>query len=149
MKPEIDLVMQGLALTLLTEVIPDLRAEYAVGDAAVIAAAMLSAAQEFDRAADVRAAENGEMRALFAEAARMVEDSSLRDRLTRAAESRDASLRVSVLNQANDQLKTLLIELQAHVEESRAGWAPALEKRIWAHLVEAAGRRKLLLPVLG
>jgi hypothetical protein len=149
MKPEVDLVMQGLAFTLLTEVIPDLHTEYSLGDAAVIAAAMLAAAQEYDRAADIRAAENAEMRALFAEAARMVEDTGLRARLTEASGTCDASLRVSSLNEANDRLKALLIELQAHVEESRAGWAPALEKRIWDHLVEAVGRRRLPLPVLG
>jgi hypothetical protein len=148
MKPEVDLVMQGLAFTLLTEVIPDLHAEYSLGDVAVIAASMLVAAQEYDRAADIRAAENAEMRALFAEAAGMVEDAGLRARLREASETRDGSLRVSSLNETNDRLKALLIELQAHAEQSRANWAPALEKRIWAHLVEAVGRRTLPLPIL-
>lgn len=149
MKPEVDLVMQGLALTLLTEVIPDLHAEYSLGDAAVMCAMMLAAAQEYDRAADIRAKENAEMRTLFAEAAGMVDDAGLRNRLKEASETRDGSLRVSSLNEANDRLKALLIELQAHVEESQAGWASLLEKRIWAHLVEAAGRRKLPSPVFG
>ena len=149
MKPEIDLVMQGLALTLITEVMPELHAEYSLGDAGVIVAAMLAAAQEYDRAADVRATDNAEMRALFAEAARVVEDRVLQDRLTQASDTRDASLRVSSLNEANDRLKALLIELQVYVEECRADWAPVLEKRVWAHLVQSAARRKLLLPVLG
>jgi hypothetical protein len=102
-----------------------------------------------DRAANIRAAENAEMRALFAEAVGMVEDARLRARLRKASETRNGSLRMNSLNETNHRLKALLIGLQAHAEGSRASWAPPLEKRNWAHLVEAVGRRKLPLPALG
>lgn len=149
MKPEVDVVLGGFLGTLLTEIAPQLGGEYSLGSVGIIAMTIGMAAQEFDRAADIRIAENREMRALFAEAATLVEDSGLRARLSAAAASSDTSFRVSALNAANDALATLLIELQAAVEESHAAWAAAFEAKIWNYLVAAAERRKVVLPTFG
>lgn len=149
MKPEVDVVLGGFLGTLLTEVAPQLGGEYSLGSVGLIAMTIGMAAQEFDRAADIRIAENREMRAIFAEAATLVEESGLRARLSRAAASSDTSFRVSALNAANDALAALLIELQSSVEETRAGWAGAFEAKIWDYLVAAAERRKVVLPAFG
>lgn len=149
MKPEVDVVLGGFLGTLLTEIAPQLGGEYSLGSVGIIAMTIGMAAQEFDRAADIRIAENREMRALFAEAAPLVEDSGLRARLSQAAASSDTSFRVSALNAANDALAALLIELQAAVEESQAGWARGFEAKLWNYLVAAAERRKVVLPTFG
>ncbi|MCE9650754.1 MAG: hypothetical protein K8R18_14125 [Parvibaculum sp.] len=149
MKPDIPDVLNGFTFTLLTEILPNLGAEYSMGNTAIMSQSLAVIANEFERGAEIRFRENEEMRALFAEAARVVDDKALAARLSEAAAGRDASLLISVLDAANGQLKTLLIELHAAVEVSKAAWAPALDAKIWDHLVAAAERRKLTLLSLG
>ncbi|MGB5949900.1 MAG: hypothetical protein WBG82_11315 [Parvibaculum sp.] len=149
MKPEVDVVLGGFLGTLLTEIAPQLGAEYSLGSVGLIAMTVGMAAQEFDRAADLRVAENREMRALFSEAAKLVGDRGLAARLKEAAASQDGSFRVSALNATNDELAKLLIELQAHVEESKADWAAPFEAKLWDYIVGAAERRRVVLPTFG
>lgn len=149
MKPEVDVVLGGFLGTLLTEIAPQLGGEYSLGSVGLVAMTMGMAAQEYDKAADVRVAENREMRALFADAAGVVEDKGLKVRLSEAAATEDTSFRISALNATNDALTKLLIELQATVEESRASWAAGLEARIWDYLVASVERRKIVLPTFG
>jgi hypothetical protein len=149
MKPEIPVVMQGHVGTLFGDILPHLNAEYSMGNTSLMAMSLFMVAEEFDRAADIRVAENAEMRALFAEAGRLIDDASLAARLTEASKGKDASLRITALNASNDALKALLIELQTLVEESKAPWAPALEEKIWDYIIAAAERRKLTFPSLG
>jgi len=149
MKPDVDQVMQGFFGTLLMDVAPHLNAEYSMGNVGIMGMMMFMTAEEHDRAAEIRVAENTEMRALFGEAARAVEDATLKTKLTDAAAGRDTSLRVKALDAANAVLSGLLVELQAHVEASTAPWAGPLEARIWGYLVAATERRKLPFPSLG
>jgi hypothetical protein len=149
MKPDIPDVLNGFTLTLLTEILPNLGAEYSMGNTAVMSQSLAVIANEFERGAEIRFRENEEMRGLFAEAARVVEDKVLAARLAEAAASRDASLLISALDKMNGELKNLLIELHAAVEVSKAPWAPALDGKVWDHIVAAAERRKLALLSLG
>lgn len=149
MRPEIPNVLNGFTMTLLTEILPNLGAEYSMGNAAVMGQSLAIIANEFERGAEIRFRENEEMRALFAEAARLIDDKALAARLAEAATGRDASLLISALDKMNGELKTLLIELHAFVEASKAPWAAALDAKIWEHLVMAAERRKLVLLSLG
>lgn len=149
MKPDIPDVLNGFTLTLLTEILPNLGAEYSMGNTAVMSQSLAVIANEFERGAEIRHRENEEMRALFAEAAGVIDDKALAARLAEAAASRDTSLLISALDAANDRLKTLLIELHAVVEVSKAPWAAALDGKIWDHIVAAADRRKLTLLSLG
>ncbi|HUD52215.1 hypothetical protein [Parvibaculum sp.] len=159
MKPEVDTALGGFFVTLMTEIAPQLGGEYSTGSVGLIGMSIAMAAQEYDRAADIRVRENEAMRALFAEAARLVEDEA-RDislvedkafakRLLDAAATKDTSFKVSALNASNDALKSLLIELHAAVETSKASWASALDRKIWDLLVEAAEGRKLVFPLAG
>lgn len=149
MKPEIPDVLRGFTVTLLTEILPNLGVEYSMGNTAVMSQSLAVIANEFERGAEIRFRENEEMRALFAEAARVVDDKALAARLTEAATGCDASLLISALDKMNGELKTLLIELQAAVETSNAPWASTLDAKIWDHIVMAAERRKLVLLSLG
>lgn len=149
MKPDLDIVMQGFLGTLLMDVAPHLNAEYSVGNVSIMGLMLFMAAEEHDRAAEIRVAENGEMRALFVHAATLVEEAALKAKLAAAASGKDASLRIKALDAGNASLAGLLVELQAHVEASKAPWAAGLEVRIWDYLLASTERRKLPFPSLG
>jgi len=147
MIPAVDQVLRGFAGTLLTQIIPDLGEGYASGTLSLMGMVLFMCAAEHDRAADVRHAENGELRALFADAAGHVADAALAQRLRAAAHTADPSLRIGDLDVANDALKRLLIDLHAHVEEQPTNDARTLERRIWTWLTLATDRRRIDLPI--
>ncbi len=122
---------------------PQLPAGYAQSSAQLLGFMMMLSAQEYDRAADIRAAENADLRALFGEIARAVKDHALKTRLDAASETEDASLKISTLDTANHELRRLLIEAQVHIETLSARDA---EKKIWDVLRAAADRRVLKMP---
>ncbi|HET6304320.1 MAG TPA: hypothetical protein VFG80_06015 [Myxococcota bacterium] len=144
MKPDVDRTLQLLAQSLLLELGPGLANDYAQKSALLAALLLSSAAEEWDRAAERRAEENRALRELFrAVTERGVEDAALRDRLDAAARATDASLRVSELERANAELRALLIELHAHVEEVATPDAREIEARIWDELRRSTERRRL------
>ena len=146
MRPEVDQILMITAGQVATELMPNLSAQYMQGMAQLAALMAVLSAQEYDRAADVRASENREMRALFAELGPLVSDAALKAKLEEAAVKEDASLRVSALNDANYALRELLIALHEHVENANGDSARAAERRIWTLLKAFADRRRLYLP---
>lgn len=149
MKPDLPIVMSGFFGTMLSQIAPHLNAEYSTGSLGVMSMMLLLSGQEYERAAEVRVAENAAMRTLFSDAANLVEDQGLKARLLEAEATKDRSLRISMLDEDNAVLASLLIELQVHVEESTDPWAAEFEGRIWDYLLKATEGRKLQLPVLG
>ncbi|HTK80222.1 MAG TPA: hypothetical protein VL286_07250 [Rhizomicrobium sp.] len=145
MKPDVDQILNQSAGQLLGTIAPLLPTGYAQGTTSLLAFMMLMSAQEYERAADIRAIENAEIRALFAELGSLA-DSGLRARLSEAAATKDNSLRISTLNAANDELRRLLIVLQAHLEERPGAGARDAERRIWQVLKATAQRRLVRLP---
>ena len=143
MKPEIDQILNVSAMQLTTALAPQLPAGYAQGSVSLIAFMMMLSAQEYDRAADVRAAENADMRALFGELAPHVKDSALQTRMEAASNTDDESLRISALDAANHELRKLLIDAQTHIETLGA---PEAEQKIWNVLRSSADRRVLKMP---
>src|SRR6185437_14149030 len=99
-------------------------------------------AKEYERGADIRVAENTELRTLFGELAGVVTDAGLKAKLVAAAASKDASLRISVLNENNYALRRLLTEAMIHVELHKLR---AQEQRIWTVLKSLAARRLVQL----
>ena len=142
MKPEVDQILGLSAGQLMGTIAPLLPTAFAQGSASLLGFMMMFAAQEYDRAADIRVAENGDLRALFREAAPVVVDHDLRIALLRAAETRDDSLKVSMLDTANVELRRVLIRLQVHAEDNVMR---TLERRIWDVLKASAERRLLRL----
>ncbi len=147
MKPEVNDILTGVLGTVLSDIGPHLPEGYPQGSMNLIALLMVFSAQEYDRAAEVRAHENAAMRALFADVASSVPDPDLRYRLERAANESDDSLKVSALNASNSRLKELLIELHELVENSDAAWARSTDELIWAMLAEFTAARHLDLPI--
>jgi hypothetical protein len=142
MKPDAQDILNKSADQLMGQLAPALGAAYSQGTAAIMALLMKFAGKEYERGADVRAAENNDMRALFADIAPRVGDAPLRKRLENAAATRDSSLAISSLNTANDELRRTLIALQVRVEESGTHED---RQRIWTVLRAMADRRVVSL----
>jgi hypothetical protein len=145
MNPEVDKILNFSASQLMTQLAPLLPSGYAQGSASLLSVMMMLAAQEYDRAAEIRVAENADMRALFGELAPLISDPALRADAQRAATKKDASLNISTLNTSNAEFRRLLIALQAHMEEAAGIVARTAEARIWEVLKASAARRLLKL----
>lgn len=141
MKPEVSDILIQSAMRLMSEIAPALGAGYGQGSAGTMAVLMMLAAQEFERGADIRAAENADFRAVFRECIAAVGDTALREALEKAAQETDASLAISQLNRANEELRRLMIALHAHVELRDGAEARHAERRIWTALRASAERR--------
>jgi len=145
-KPEVNQILMITAGQIAAELTPHLASQYTQGVAQLSALMAILSAQEYDRAAEIRAVENHGMRALFAELAPLVTDARLKAKLNEQAGGQDASLRVSALNRANYALRDLLIALHEHIEGLNGEAARKAETRIWALLGAFADRRQLHLP---
>jgi hypothetical protein len=147
MKPEVDQILNMSAGQLMAGVIPLLPDSYSQGSTALLSFLMLFSAQEYERGAEIRVADNTDMRAVFRALAPLVSDAKLKSSLVEAAASADSSLLISALDKSNSHLRVLLIELQTHLEDRQGDAARAGEKRIWDVLKASAARRLLKSPV--
>ncbi len=141
MKPNVDFTLQTIAASLLTEIAPKISDDYVMRNSALSAMLLQIAAEEWDRAAARRVEESRALRRLFAEAAPEVEDRALRARLEAASEGEEESLRIADLDRGNDELRSLLIELHAHLEEVDTENARRIEAAIWQELRTSTERR--------
>jgi hypothetical protein len=144
MKPTPELVLNQAFAKIAMEMGPALPPGYGQGSATTTAVLLLMVAQEFGRAADIRAKENRVMRALFSDAAKRI-GGELGGKLSAVAGMRDEDLTVEGLDRANAELKRLLIALQTHAEQDGDR---ALELRILRFLSEAAAARQVHLPAM-
>lgn len=141
MKPEVGTIL-GLTVQKLAMGIAEEGAQFAQGTVGLFASMLTLSAREYERGADIRFAENRDIRALFAELAPSVENMALRRDLIDASLATDPSLRISDLNEGNYALRRLLTRLQIDAEERGALDA---QKRIWAVLKALAQRRLVQL----
>ena len=117
-------------------------AAFAQGQMGLIGMMLTMSAKEYERGADIRHAENADMRALFGELAAGVKDAALKAALGEAAKGKDESLRISALNANNYALRRLLTQAQVYAEDNGAKDA---QQRIWAVLKAMAARRLVQL----
>jgi hypothetical protein len=144
-KPDPGRFLEIAAQQLLGSIGPALPAGYAQSSVGLLAVMLLEVKTELDRAAARRVEENRALRGLFAESLSVLTDTALRDRLDAAARDEDESLLVSALERGNAALRSLLIELHAHVETLRTPEARRIEDAIWAELAASTERRRLAL----
>ncbi len=143
MRPEVDQTLQLLAETVLGEIAPKLPDDYARRNAQIVGMLMAAALEQWDRAAEIRLEENRSIRALFRRAIPVVSDDALRTRLEDLASRRRSSVRIGALNADNDALRSLLIELQEHLEGLDTTAARRIEAATWKELLASTERRKL------
>jgi len=141
MNPEVGTII-GLSVQKIASGVNEHGAAFAQGTIGLLGSVLTMAAKEYDRAADIRVAENADLRALFGTLAGVVRDEGLKAKLQAAAAARDDNLRISTLNENNYALRRLLTEAMVFVEVH--GLRDA-EKRIWAVLKAAAERRLVQL----
>jgi hypothetical protein len=146
MKPEADQILSMSAGQIMAGVLPLLPDSYSQGSTALLSFLMLFSAQEYERGAEIRSADNAAMRAAFGALAPVVRDTDLKKKLEDATLSPDSSLLISALNRSNAHLRALLIELHAHLEAQDGGAARAGEKRIWGILKASAAARLVTPP---
>jgi hypothetical protein len=137
MSPEVGTIL-GLSAQKIATGIGEQGAAFAAGTAGLLGLVLSMSAKEYDRAADIRFAENNDIRALFSELAPGVRDAALKAQLDAAAAAKDASLRISALNDSNYALRRLLTALQVDAEDRADAKAKA---RIWTVLKALADRR--------
>lgn len=142
MKPDAQDILNKSADQLMGQLAPALSATYSQGTAAIMALLMKFIAKEYERGADIRTADNNDMRALFTELAPHVGDAELRKRLEAAASTRATSLAISALNAANHDLRRILIALQIWIEDNGTRED---RQRIWSVLNAMADRRAVSL----
>jgi len=143
MNPKVNEVLGALAGHLFTDVLPHLSASYVQADTMMIALLLTGAAEEFDRAAEVRSADISEMRALFREALRCLPAGRLRDRVAAASGREPRNLLVAELETCCTELAGTLIALHEVVETSGEAWARELDAKIWQHLRASTQRRAM------
>ncbi len=143
MTPETDHILNLSAMKLISEFAPALGTQYGQGMAQVVAVLMFLSAQEFERGAAIRAAENADMRAVFAALAPRIGDAALRAELQKAGAGTEGDLTISALNAVNADLRRLLIRLHAQLDDSGAD-----ASAVWTVLKAMAARRTLSLPAL-
>lgn len=142
MMPPVALVLNGLARTMLMDLLPQTTDAYGAQTLQLSAALTMMCAQEFERAAARLVDENRALAALFADAAPVVGDAVLRGDL-QAAKADAPTLLISALQEHNRALRGLLVRLHAHVEAIDSAGARAIDQRIWAELAESVRRRHL------
>lgn len=145
MKPDVGAVLETTAAKLLFEMAPQMQPPFMQGTITVLGILLSLLREEWDRCAQRRVEENQAMRQLFRHAQAHVADDGLRQRLAAAADGADASVRISDLDAANGALRSLLIELHAHVEEQKGEAAREVEARIWQELLASTERRRFTL----
>ena len=145
MKPEVRRFLDVSAGHLMMKTAPALGAGYEQGSIQLLAMLLLEVSQEFEQAAKRRVEENAVLRGIFADAAPVVSDIALRERLEQAARGQDTSLAVSDLEADNVKLRELLIALHVHVEELEGADARRIDEQIWSELFASTERRRRML----
>ena len=141
MKPDADHLIRTLAMRLLGHIMPAVGTEYTQSNVALVSLLMMAAAVDFDRAASRLIEENREMRRLFAASLAVVSDKDLAQRLAEASAAVDEDFRVSALESVNQPMRSLLIDLHAHIEALESEEAKQLDDAIWRELAASAKRR--------
>lgn len=143
MRPDPGHLLGVMAAQLMMNVAPALGTSYDQSNATMMAVMLMSAAEELERAASRRVEEHQEMRRIFSAAVPVVGDAGLRSQLERAAAGRETSFAISDLEALNGELRALLIQLHAHVEELKSAAAREIETMIWKELAASTERRRL------
>ncbi|MCH8025557.1 MAG: hypothetical protein IH866_02070 [Chloroflexi bacterium] len=152
MKPDVGRLLEVAVGHLMGETVPLLgrahgHSAYEQSNVRALAMLLMAVRHEHERAAARRVEENRELRRIFASGGAVVGAVDLAERLAVAAEAEDTDLTISALEESNMELRGLLIELHAAVEEIDSPAARTLEEEIWREL--AASTRRRALPMLG
>ena len=115
MRPNAEEVLRGVAVSLMTYVLPEVESAYARTQLGIIAALLGVAANDWDGSAQRLVDDNASLRTLAARAADEPASGPLRDELRALAGETDVSVRVSDLSASNARLRDVVARLGARV----------------------------------
>lgn len=136
-------MVETMGASLMAGQVFEFETDYAQRTGFTLGTLLLFASQEWEQGAQRLVDENAALRALFGRATRVLVAGDLCERVSAAADGADRSIRISDLQKGNNELRALLIDLHAHVEEREDDDARALETEIWTELAESTDRRTL------
>lgn len=146
MRPDVPRVLNGIAMSLSTEVMREVQTPFGQNALSYAAGLLVMIGEEFDRAAARLVEENAAILAILARAQSSLEEPGLQDRIARElGEVPGEDLRVSALQAENDRLRALLVDVHAAVEGTTGAEAEALDRLIWDELRESTRRRHLTM----
>ena len=141
MKLRVETLMEGVEIALREQIAPLIDDAFAA-DALRMAQSLLAITRlARDDEVALKVEELGRLRAIFADAEGIVDDSGLADRLRLAADGEAPGLRVSELDSEIGYLRGLLVELHAYVEEQTGERAARIDREIWRSLREIEMQR--------
>lgn len=143
MSVDVRRMVETMGASLMGGQVLTLSSDYQQGTGFTLGTLLLFAAQEWEQTAERFVRENAALRGIFATAEPVVRDRALRERVAVAAGSQDPSLRISELRSAHKELRALLIDLHAHVEQLDDPQAAELDVEIWRELAASTERRLL------
>lgn len=135
-------IAQTLAASFLMGQVVQPRTAYETKSSMLAGVLLMMFAEDADKMAERLHEENAAMREIFTDAANLVSDLELGDRM-QATAATEGSLRVSVLQVENDGMRAVFTELQEIVETMAGPAAAAIEQRMWSELQASARRRSL------
>ena len=130
-------VLEGVIEALRDQIAPGLQDAFAAEAARMAGSLIAIAGRAGEDAAAIRVEENARMRAIFAEAVKVVDNADLASRLREAAASCDPGLRLSQLDSETARLRALLVELHARLEDMESEDARRLDREIWCAIRDA------------
>lgn len=141
MRPDAGRVLQGIAVNLLSNVMPEIRTPFGQQTVGIAGALTMMLAEESDRAANRLSVESAIIRGILTDGLPLTRDEAHAAVSAALATPAPADIRVSSLLAENDALRAGLIALHAAVEQLETPEGRAVDDRIWAELVESTRRR--------
>jgi len=141
MRPDAGRVLQGIAVNLLSNVMPEIRTPFGQQTVGIAGALTMMLAEESDRAANRLSVESAIIRGILTDGLSLVRNEARAAVSAALATPAPPDIRVSSLLAENDALRAGLIALHAAVEQLETPEGRAMDDRIWAELVESTRRR--------
>lgn len=141
MRPDLPRALQGVAITLISKVMPEVRTPFGQQEVGLAAQLAFWAAEEAERGADRLVKENQAVRALLAEGLDFAGEAAAQVSAA-IATPLAPDYRIASLQAENDALRKGLIALHAAVEQDTTPAGAAFNERIWAELAESTRRRQ-------
>ena len=125
-------ILAGIEHTLREKIAPLIGDDFARNDLYMTATLVSIEREERDAMVALLVEEHERLRALFGDAAGVIDDAALCERLKAAAQACvRQDLRISALEGLTRDLRELLVELHRHVEERDDAAARDLDRAIW------------------
>jgi len=125
-------ILAGIEHTLREKIAPLIGDDFARNDLYMTATLVSIEREERDTMVALMVEEHERLRALFGDAASVIEDPALGDRLKAAAQAPvRQNLRISALEKVTGELRDLLVELHRYVEARDDSAARDLDRAIW------------------